>query len=170
MNTSVAGVCDGQWWATRVNRDGSLLAVPHGDERKPQLLGHQDCKSHVQMWWWVAWTHEIAHPRGHYSHFYLCTLATIVSKSQQDYKTRALFRHPIKCHIVRSRKVSKPRVFYLELYDRSEISLAPRQLCCRGACQISKRCVNSNYQSRGSETLRDLTIWHIGCRNRAPVL
>ena len=105
MNAPVAGVCAGQWWPTRDNRDGPLLAVPYGNDMKSQLLGHQDCKSHVQLWWWVAWTHEIAHPRGHYSHFYLCTLATILSKSQQDYKKRALFRHPIKCHIVRSRKV-----------------------------------------------------------------
>ena len=30
--------------------------------------------------------------------------------------------------------------------------------CCRGPCQISKRCEDLNYQSRGFETSRDLTI------------
>ena len=59
--------------------------------------------------------------------------------------------------IVRSRKVSKPRDFYLELSDRFEIWQVHRQHCCRCACQISKRC-NLNYQSRGFETSRDLTI------------
>ena len=53
---------------------------------------------------------------------------------------------------VRSRKVSKPRNLYLELSDRSEI-----WQCCRCACQISKRYDNLKYQSRGFETLRDLT-------------
>ena len=58
---------------------------------------------------------------------------------------------------VRSRKVSKPRGLYLELSDRSEIWQALRQQCCRCACQISKRYDNLKYQSRGFETLRDLT-------------
>ena len=58
---------------------------------------------------------------------------------------------------VRSRKVSKPRDLYLELSDRSEIWQALRQQCCRCACQISKRYDNLKYQSRGFETLRDLT-------------
>ena len=60
--------------------------------------------------------------------------------------------------IVRSRKVSKPRDLYLKLYDRLEIGQALRQQCCRRACQISERCCNLNYQSRGFETSRDLTI------------
>ena len=34
---------------------------------------------------------------------------------------------------------------------------AHQQHCCRDACQISKRCHNSNYQSRGFETWRNLT-------------
>ena len=58
---------------------------------------------------------------------------------------------------VRSRKVSKPRDLYLELSDRYEIWQALRQQCCRCACQISKRYDNLKCQSRGFETLRDLT-------------
>ena len=58
---------------------------------------------------------------------------------------------------VRSRQVSKPRDLYLELSDRSEIWQALRQQCCRCASQISKRYDNLKYQSRGFETLRDLT-------------
>ena len=40
---------------------------------------------------------------------------------------------------------------------------AHRQHCCRRACQISKRCDNLNYQSRGFETSRDF----IGHWNRS---
>ena len=72
--------------------------------------------------------------------------------------TRAPFQYPIRRLTVRSRKVSKTRDLYLELPDRSEIWQAPRQQSCRSACQISKRCDNLNYQSRGFETSRDLTI------------
>ena len=58
---------------------------------------------------------------------------------------------------VRPRKVSKPRDLYLELSDRSEIWQALRQQCSRCACQVSKRYDNLKYQSRGFETLRDLS-------------
>ena len=51
--------------------------------------------------------------------------------------------------IVRSLKVSKSPDWYSELYYRSELWQAPRQPCCRRACQISKRCDNVNNQSRG---------------------
>ena len=82
--------------------------------------------------------------------------------------TRAPFQYPIRRLIVRSRKVSKPRDLYLELSDRSEIWQAPRQQCCRGACQISKRHEHFNTRSRAFETLRDLTIRRlIGYRNGA---
>ena len=66
-------------------------------------------------------------------------------------------QYPKRRLSVRSRKVSKPRDLYLELSDRSEIWPALRQQCCRCACQISKRYDNLKYQSRGCETLRDLT-------------
>ena len=65
-------------------------------------------------------------------------------------------QYPKRRLSVRSRKVSKPRDLYLELSDRYEIWQAPRQQCCRCACQISKRYDNLKYQSRGFETLRDL--------------
>ena len=66
-------------------------------------------------------------------------------------------QYPKRRLSVRSRKVSEPRDLYLELSDRSEIWRALRQQCCRCACQISKRCDDLKYQSRGFETLRDLT-------------
>ena len=75
-------------------------------------------------------------------------------------------QYPKRRLSVRSRKVSKPRDLYLELSDRSEIWQALRQQCCRCACQILKRYDNLKYQSRGFETLRDLTkrrlfgYWH----------
>ena len=70
---------------------------------------------------------------------------------------RAPSRYPKRRLSVRSRQVSEPRDLYLELSDRSEIWQALPQQCCRCACQISKRYDNSKYQSRGFETLRDLT-------------
>ena len=72
--------------------------------------------------------------------------------------TWAPFQYPIRRLIVRSREVSKPRDWCLELCDRFEIWQAPRQHCYRGACQLSEWCDNFNYQSRGFETSRDLTL------------
>ena len=48
--------------------------------------------------------------------------------------------------------------FLFRIASRSEIWQPHRHHCCRCACQISKRCDNLNYQSRGFETSRDLTI------------
>ena len=73
--------------------------------------------------------------------------------------TRAPFQYQIRRLIVRSRKDSKLRDLHSELCDRSEIWQAHRQQGCRSACQISKRCGNLNYQSRGFATSRDLTSW-----------
>ena len=70
---------------------------------------------------------------------------------------RSPSQYPKRSLSVRSRKVSKPRDLYLELSDRYDIWQALRQQCCRCACQISKRYDNLKYQSRGFETLRDLT-------------
>ena len=72
--------------------------------------------------------------------------------------SRALVHYPIRRLIARSCEVSKPRYLCLELSDRSEIWQVPRQQCCRGACQISKRYDDSNYQLRGFETSQDLRI------------
>ena len=74
---------------------------------------------------------------------------------------RALFQYPTRRLIVRSREVSKPLDLYLELYDRSDIWQAHWQHCYRCACQISKRCNDWNYQSRGFETSLDLMIRRI---------
>ena len=62
--------------------------------------------------------------------------------------------------IVRSRDVLKLRDWLLKLLQGSEIWQAPRQQCCRGACQISKLSHNSKYKSRDFDTLRYLTV---GC-------
>ena len=86
---------------------------------------------------------------------------------------RAPFQYPIRRLIVRSHKVSKPRYLYLELSDRSAIWQAPRQHCCRGACQISKRYEHFKTRSRALETLRDLTLRRlslIGYWNGAQVI
>ena len=44
------------------------------------------------------------------------------------------------------------------LPNRSEMWQAPRQQCCRDACQISQRYDHYNIQSRGFETSRDLVV------------
>ena len=75
----------------------------------------------------------------------------------ESHDSRASSQYPKRRLSVRSRKVLKPRDLYLELSDRSEIRQALRQQCCRCACQISKQYDNLKYQSRGFETLRDLT-------------
>ena len=56
--------------------------------------------------------------------------------------------------------ISQPRDLSSES-GRSEIWQASRQHCCRGACQISKRYDNSNYQSRDFEISRDLVIRYL---------
>ena len=70
----------------------------------------------------------------------------------------ALFQYPVRRLIVRACEVSKPRDLCLALSDCSEIWQTHRQQYCRGTCQLSKRCDNSNYQSRSFETSRVLMI------------
>ena len=74
--------------------------------------------------------------------------------------TQGPVQYPIGRLFVRSRKFSKPRDLHLhsKLSDRSKIWRVPRQDSCRSAYQISKRCDDLNYKSRGFETSRDLTI------------
>ena len=57
------------------------------------------------------------------------------------------FHYPIRRLIVRSREVSKPRGLYLKILYRFEICQAPRQHCCRYACQISKRDFTRSYDT-----------------------
>ena len=90
-------------------------------------------------------------------------LAKKKSRRQQPWHcshgiSRAPFQYPIRRLIVRSRKVSKARDRVLKCSYRFEIWQASRRQCCRGACQISERSDNSQYRSRGFETLRDLMI------------
>ena len=85
--------------------------------------------------------------------------------------TRSPFQYPIIHRIVRSREVSKPRNWYLELSDRSEIWQTLRRHRCRCACQTSKRCDDSNCQSRGFGTSRDLKVRRlIGYWNGAQII
>ena len=98
----------------------------------------------------------LSHVSCHWIHLNLqhqsCFMSPFLSKG-----IWAPSQYPKRRLSVRSRKVSKPRDLYLELSDRSEIWQELRQQCCRCACQISKRYDNLKYQSRGFETLRDLT-------------
>ena len=73
------------------------------------------------------------------------------------FASRSPFQCPIMRLIVRSRNISKPRNLYLELSDHSD-SLQPHRQQCWCAYQITKRCDKLNYQSRGFETSRDITI------------
>ena len=66
--------------------------------------------------------------------------------------------YPTRHLIVRSRKVSEQRDLYLEMYGRSEIWQHLGSSAAEVLVKISKRCDNLNYESRGFESLRDLTI------------
>ena len=73
------------------------------------------------------------------------------------FSQRAQFQYPIRRLIIRSQETSKLQNLYLGLSDHSKILQAPRQNCCRRACQISKRYDNLNFQFRCFDTSRDLT-------------
>ena len=78
-------------------------------------------------------------------------------------KTRPPFQYPIRRFIVRSRVKSWSREIGIA-------SLWNLQHYYRGACQIAKWSYNSKYQSRGFETLWDLTVRRlIGYWNRVQV-
>ena len=88
--------------------------------------------------------------------------------SETHLKIRVPFQYPIRRLIVRSPEVLKPQDRQFKLSHWYEIWQARQQHCCRGACQISERPYNSEYKSRGLETLRNLTIRRlIGYWNRA---
>ena len=107
---------------------------------------------------------------------FICSSSAVMALSLFDtliigfHETGAMFQCLIRRRMVRSRKVSKPRYLYLELFDSSEIWQASRQQCCRGVCQIAKQCDDLNYQSRGFDALWDPTISRvIGYWNGAPI-
>ena len=105
------------------------------------------CKKemYIQMWHQIQWAQD----KGHHK------------QENPAQGAWALSQYPKRRLSVRSHKVSKPLDLYLELSDRSESWQALRQQCCQCACQISKRYDNLKYQSRGFETLRDLTKRHL---------
>ena len=61
----------------------------------------------------------------------------------------------------KSRKVSKPRDWMLQLGHCSDIWRTSWRHCCRCACQISERLEKSKHESRGFETSWDLAVWHL---------
>ena len=132
-------------------------------KQKPWLLKNKDAMKLFlfNQYWVLSHTDRIWNTvNGVHTFQMQCSLVT----------SWAPFQYPITHLIGRSRKGSKQRDLYLELYDRSEILQAPQQQCCRCACQISKRCDNFNYQSHGFESLWDLAIRHlVGYWNRALV-
>ena len=74
------------------------------------------------------------------------------------FKTPWLHHQAVRHLIIRPRGVSKPRDWVIQLSCRSEIWPAPRQQCCRVACQISERSDNSIFISRRVDTLRDQAV------------
>ena len=50
---------------------------------------------------------------------------------------RGMFQNSIRCLIIRTHKVLKPRDLCLELSNRSQIWQAYRQYCCRSTCHVS---------------------------------
>ena len=72
--------------------------------------------------------------------------------------SRASIHLAVRCLTAKSREVSKPRDWVFWLSHRSEIWQAPRQRCCRGACQISERLEKSKHEYCNLETSRDLAV------------
>ena len=114
------------------------------------------CNGHSQCRMFLHTSLDVNH-----CHMTLTWKQPIFSPNGNNVVAVQLFQFPIKCLIVRSREVSKPRDLYSKLFDRSEIWQARRQHRCRSACQISKRRDDLNCQSHGFETLWDLTIRHL---------
>ena len=124
-----------------------------------RILKHWFVKKHVKSYW--SWRKVCGlEPKDQLfedKHMFTCIVKKKMLMRMATQGTRAPSQYPKRRLSVRSRKVSKWRDLYLELSDRSEIWQALRQQCCRCACQISKRYDNLKYQSRGFDTLRDLT-------------
>ena len=87
----------------------------------------------------------------------LCALGQasnlIICYARQCSATRDPFQYPLRQ--TSYRKISNQQDWVLECCYRFEIWQAIRQLCCRDACQISKRLENYDHRSRA---LRNLTI------------
>ena len=101
-------------------------------------------------WWfetpsWSLWRHC-----NEYFPRYYCTGSVVSAAGTSNYTPQIMW-DVIPAALI-------PRDLYLESSDRYEIWQAPRQHCCRGACQILKWYQHFNTQSRAFETLRDLTI------------
>ena len=86
--------------------------------------------------------------------------------TKQAYKEITVPRRSIRIGIQRhyslsgktSREVSKSRDSGLDFSNPSGIWQAPRQQCCRNACQMSERYDHYSIKSRGFETSRDRTV------------
>ena len=85
-------------------------------------------------------------------------LRHLVQRSCEVLKPEFCVLNCLRHLVERSCEVLKPWVLYFKLSDHFEIWQAPRQHCCRSACQITERYINSNYQSRGFETSLNLTM------------
>ena len=80
----------------------------------------------------------------------------------------SLWNHPLGLYSLSGRtsyrKISwslEATRFGFRLFQSLWNLTAPRQQCCRDACQISKRYDNCNIKSRGFETSRDLAVRHL---------
>ena len=73
-----------------------------------------------------------------------------------------LYPQAVRRLIARFREVTKPRDFYLDFSNYSEILQTLRQQCCRDICRMSEWYNQINIQSRGFATSRDLAILNRG--------
>ena len=106
------------------------------------------CDQHLQFFSYIVLCPYCSHLYSLIMLLHCTILYNIVQNNNDGIEIRALFQYLIRHLLVRSRKDSKLRDLYLKLYNRFEIWQVPWQQCCWWACQISKQCDNSNYQSR----------------------
>ena len=139
------------WTPERAIRLYQLL-FHYGSHVHIILIGHNAIYQIGWCWWWSVSNGGASYSRS------IASSITIIFRGENVGASRAPFQYLVRRLVVRSREASKPPDLYLDWADRSEILTASRQHCCRGACQISKRCNNLSRQSRRFEASRDLMI------------
>ena len=85
-------------------------------------------------------------------------LATWHHSNRRAISSGPLFTYRKTSYTANSREVSKPQNSIVQCLHRSTIWQAFRQLCCRGACQISDRFEKPKPESRGFENSGDLAV------------
>ena len=108
--------------------------------------------------WHVYWVRDRRNNAGchvHFSHSEVCGCNSHFVGCNPGILGSLLISNKTSCHKI-SRSIEAAMLVFRMI--RLLWNLTFRKQCCRGAFKISKRCDNSNHQSRGFETSRDLIM------------